>query len=38
MNGDFLGSLDAEPDLVTSNFHHHDGDVIVDDNTLVLLA
>jgi hypothetical protein len=38
MNGDFLGGLDAEADFIAADFDHDDGNVIVDDNTLVLLA
>jgi len=36
MNGNLLGRLNTQPDFVTSDFHHHNGDVIVDDNTFVL--
>jgi len=34
----FLRGLDPEANLVPADFHHNDGNVIIDDNTLVLLA
>jgi len=38
MHGNFSWSLNTQSDLVTTNLHHHDGDFIVDDDTLVLFA
>jgi hypothetical protein len=34
----FLWGLDPKADLVPSDLHNHDRNVIVDDNTLVLLS
>ena len=34
----FFRSLDSQPHLVPADFHDNDRDVIVDDNTFVLLA
>lgn len=34
----FLGCLDAKPHLVSPYFHHNDRDVVIDDDTLVLLS
>ena len=38
MDRNFLRSDNAETDFVATNFHDGDGDVIVDDNALVLLT
>ena len=38
VDGHFLGSLDAQADLVAADFHNHDGDLVVDDDALVFLA
>src|SRR5438876_10675245 len=36
MDWNFFGCTDAQPHLVTPNFHHRDGDIIVDNYTLLL--
>lgn len=36
MDGDFLRRLDSQADLVPSNFHHRDDDMIVNHNAFVL--
>lgn len=38
VNRDFLGRFHAKANLVPTDLHHHDCNVIVNDNTLVLLA
>ncbi len=38
MDRHLLGSFDAEPHLVTTNLHHNNRDVIVDDNALVFFS
>ena len=38
MNGYFLRSFDPQAYLVAANFNNNDGNVIIDDNTLVFLA
>ena len=37
MNRDFLGGFHPQANFVATDFHHDDRNVIVDDNTLVLL-
>lgn len=38
MDGDFLGTINAETNLVAADFDDHDRDVVVDDEALVLPA
>jgi hypothetical protein len=38
VDGDMLGRLDTETDLVSANFDHGHRDVVVDDDALVLFA
>jgi len=38
MDGDFLGRVDAEADLIAADLDDGDGDVVVDNNRLVRLA
>lgn len=38
VHGDFGGCLDAEAHFVSADLDHHDGDLVPDDDLLVLLA
>lgn len=38
MHGHFLRSLDTQANFVASDFDHDNRDIVIDDDTLVLLA